>query len=170
MLRRLLWGWLECACLVYDGVFAFLVALIVIDFQRMILPNALVFSVGLLGLVYGAYTDLHLGLTWLGGQSLLAALLYGAFAALMGWVVTLVLKKEALGGGDVKFFAAAGAWLGLASFPAFCILSGVIGILVGLIWGRVTGAKIFPFGPALILALYCLWLFDGSFLVNYHVR
>ena len=98
------------------------------------------------------------------GARVLSALLFGGFALLMGVSVSFVLKKDALGMGDVKFFAVAGLWLGGAMLPAFCILSGVMGIILGGVWQRVTGSQLFPFGPALILSMYILWLIDGSFL------
>jgi prepilin signal peptidase PulO-like enzyme (type II secretory pathway) len=69
------------------------------------------------------------------------------------------LRNEALGMGDIKFFAVAGLWLGFWSFPVFLILSGVFGVSVGLtfkIWKR---EVLFPFGPALVLSLLFCVLF-----------
>lgn len=149
----------------------FLLALVVVDFKYMILPNSAVGGVAVLGAaaLVAEYAAGHLSL-WAAGAYIAAALIYGGFSLLMGFVVSRVLKKEALGMGDVKFFAVAGLWLGLGAFPAFCILSGVLGIVIGGLWQKITGKPVFPFGPALIAALYALWLIDGSFLMAFHVK
>lgn len=145
----------------------FLAALIVVDLQRMILPNMLVLLSALCGVGYLAagYFQQQMSL-WDVAMACFSAFLYGGFSLFMGWLVSVALKKEALGMGDVKFFAVAGLWLGGAAFPAYCILSGILGIVVGLIWQWATGNKLFPFGPALILSLYVLWLIDGDLLTN----
>lgn len=146
----------------------FLAALIIVDFQRMILPNLLVALSALCGVAYLVAGYLQQSLTgWDVAMAGFAAILYGGFSLLMGWLVAKLLRKDALGMGDVKFFAVAGLWLGAAEFPAYCILSGLFGIVLGLIWQGVTGSKLFPFGPALIVALYVLWLIDGDFLTNF---
>lgn len=154
-------GWSISAWFMFAAL-PFLAALIVIDFQKMILPNILVGTVFVIGLFYALYTDLHLGVPLPAFEGLMAALVYGGFVALLAFVVGKVLKKEALGGGDVKFFAVAGMWLGLEAFPVYCMLSGVMGVVLGAVWKMATGRAVFPFGPALIIALYCLWLFDLS--------
>ena len=143
----------------------FLIALCVVDFKRMILPNLLVAIVGALGAAAIGLEIFFGDLSVMDGLlRLLSAVLFAGFALLMGVSVSFVLKKDALGMGDVKFFAVAGLWLGGAALPAFCILSGLSGIVLGGVWQRITGSQLFPFGPALILSLYILWLFDGSFL------
>jgi leader peptidase (prepilin peptidase)/N-methyltransferase len=85
-----------------------------------------------------------------------AALTGGAAFFLVAFVLALVfsyvLKKDALGGGDIKFFGAAGLWLGLESLPMFMMLSGGFGVIFALIWRKITGEERFPFGPALVAA------------------
>ena len=76
--------------------------------------------------------------------------------------MTKILKKDALGFGDVKFFAAAGIWLGIFQLPAFMMLSGALGILFAIAWKIVKKEDVFPFGPALILGFFALLFFDGS--------
>lgn len=144
---------------------ACLSALIYIDLEHYILPNELVGAMALLGLFYNA-------ILWFTGtldpQTLFieyilgGALLYGAFAWLLGIVMEKILKKEALGFGDVKFFAAAGLWIGLQDLAAFMIGAGVFGIILALIWRMLGKGEVFPFGPALILSFFILLFFDGS--------
>lgn len=133
----------------------FLVALIVVDFQRMILPNLLVLIVAVLG---GVWLAVQWGTGELSSFAVLlhlgAAVLYGAFFWGLGALVAFLLKKEALGGGDVKFVAAAGLWLGPALLSPFCIVAGFLGVVIGAAWRAATKSAVFPFGPALIVTFY----------------
>ena len=135
-----------------------LVALLFIDIEHFILPDELVLAAGLLG-------GVHLGLLWvysfLEANEILpvyiaGAALFALFAWLLGAIVSKILKKEALGFGDVKFFAVAGLWLGVLNLSYFAILSGFLGVLFGLIWQKCGKGAVFPFGPALIVALFVL--------------
>lgn len=135
----------------------FLAALLVIDLQYLILPHQLILIAGGLGLAQlaVAFPD--------GVQDKLAGMaVYGLAAWLLGFGMTRFLKKDALGFGDVKFFAMAGLWLGLAQLGWFCLLSGIFGIILALAWRLAGKGEVFPFGPALIVSLYVLLIFDGS--------
>ncbi len=82
---------------------------------------------------------------------------------LSGIVTGLVIPREAMGFGDVKFIAAIGAFLGLRAV-FFTILGGsVIGAVVGLtmiLIGRREWSARIPFGPYLALAAV-IWIFFG---------
>ena len=98
----------------------------------------------------------------------------------------VVIPREAMGWGDVKFLAMAGAFLGWQSsfLPAFAILrwtipvvftlvaASILGSLVALIMSilgkRDKAAKI-PFGPYLVFGA-TLWLFYGNELVGWYWR
>ena len=68
-------------------------------------------------------------------------------------------KKEVLGYGDVKFLAVAGAWLTLMPFVPFLLLSGLLGIALGVCWRAFGKGEYFPFGPALALSLFLCVVF-----------
>src|SRR5690606_8342699 len=90
------------------------------------------------------------------------ALVFAFVIWITGKLMTTILKKEALGFGDVKFFGMAGLWLGLSWLPIFMILSGLSGIIWGTGWRVVTRDPVFPFGPALILSFYSCLLLQGT--------
>ncbi len=145
----------------------FLIALIVIDLKLMILPNSLILSLSLLGVLAAFFTGTDGGFHFNlkdGALSVLAGVVYALFILSIAWLVSKALRKDALGGGDVKFFFVAGLWLGGGVLPLYCILSGVIGIVLGIVWKALKKGDVFPFGPALIISLMILWLFEGSFL------
>jgi prepilin signal peptidase PulO-like enzyme (type II secretory pathway) len=136
----------------------FLAALFVIDMEHMILPDQLTLACLALGIGFIGLQAFESGwqeifLTHVAG----GAVLYSLFAWGLGALMKLILKKDALGFGDVKFFSMAGLWLGVGQLSAFLILSGVMGVVWGGIWGLMKKERVFPFGPALILTFYfCL--------------
>ncbi len=140
----------------------FLAALLLIDLESMILPDSLVLAAGMIGLAalvwaiwaYGGAEE------WLYSR-LGGAVLYVGLAALVGRTVSFFMKKEALGWGDVKFFAVAGLWLGWEALPLFLVMGGLMGLVFGLVWRFWRHDPVFPFGPALILALYSSLLWQG---------
>lgn len=139
-------------------------ALIVIDKKHMILPNSLVLSlflIGVLRLCYGLYnngfqanvsSDL---VSYIGGVLLFAFAAY-LFSAIGFWL----FKKAALGMGDVKLFGVVGCWLGISYLPVFLICAGFLGVLSGGI--NIVQKKSGPlaFGPALIYSLWLILVFQ----------
>ena len=141
----------------------FLVALAVIDFKHLILPNEiniiLVCLWPLLVVValfqgYGGDAVFRYATSGLVG-----AMVFPLLAFLAGTLIKAVLKKEAIGFGDVKFFAVAGLWLGITLLVPFLLLAGVFGVIMGIIYRVAIKEAYFPFGPALICAFYILILF-----------
>jgi leader peptidase (prepilin peptidase)/N-methyltransferase len=90
----------------------------------------------------------HVGLL----NSALGALAGAGSIYLMGFFGEMVFRKEAMGGGDVKLMAMAGAFLGwkLALFAFF--LAPVFGSIVGIILKAKDGRDVIPYGPYLSLA------------------
>lgn len=132
----------------------FLVALIAIDLAFLCLPNQLIGILAALGVLRALWMAF-----WMKDPVLfLVFVISGLAYALLAWglraAMSALLNREALGQGDVKFFGAAGIWLGLYGLPPFLLLSGVCGVVSGLLWQKMTGQRIFPFGPALILGFY----------------
>lgn len=130
-------------------------ALFFIDLRHMILPDKLNLAIIVLGL--GAITAEGILAPWhimksLWMQSVMGAIIYFVMAYILTWGVSLALKKQAMGGGDIKFFAAAGIWLGPVVLPMFMMVAGACGVIFGLISRRLTGRAYFPFGPALIVS------------------
>lgn len=153
----------SASTLLLFGLAPVLVAMTEIDLKHKILPDSLNLSVLALGAAVLFANALQSSdppefIVEKGGAALAGAALYGFGAAALRQGVMAVLKKDPLGWGDIKFFAAAGFWLGLDAMAAarFLLLSGLIGTALALAWRRRTGEAEFPFGPALLAAFAAL--------------
>ena len=158
---------LSPASLFMIAALPFLAALFLIDLETLTLPNKLVAKVAILGsglLVTEIFYTGDISAKAAFYEYGLGALIYGWLAWLMGAVMTRILGQSALGFGDVKFFAAAGLWLGVSNLGWYFALSGLLGVALAVIWKIFKGDQVFPFGPALIVALYLLFILDGSLL------
>lgn len=126
----------------------------VIDFEWYILPDELQVICAILGIGYQFLldTDLWVVLSNLSiGISLGLSLHYGYY---------FIRKKNGLGWGDVKFLAVAALWFQTPyDWVGFLFFSGLIGIMIGIIWRLLGKGERFPFGPALALSLFFVILF-----------
>ena len=96
-----------------------------------------------------------------------AGVVYGAALLGLSLLMDRLLKKESLGGGDVKLLAVVGLYLGFLPTLFALILACVLGLGQALITGKRRGAA-FPFGPALSAA-GALMLFFGAALAAWYL-
>lgn len=165
ILVYLQYGWSWEACIICLCVPLF-ISLFLIDVDFWILPNQLM--LGLLGfaVIYNLYYADVLAkgdpATFLLSMGFYAT--SGLFYYGMGWILRFgyhkITGKEGLGLGDVKFFGLAGFWLGWYLTPVFLLLSCVIGIFFALYWRCVHKSHMFPYGPALVVALFISLLYE----------
>jgi leader peptidase (prepilin peptidase)/N-methyltransferase len=83
----------------------------------------------------------------------------------------LVLPREAMGLGDVKFMGAIGAFLGWQATVFALMLSSVIGALVGLtliLCKKREWSSRLPYGPYIALAA-TIWIFWGRQLLAFYL-
>lgn len=143
------------------GFGAALFALALIDLRSMRLPDAITLPLLLCGLLVCVWTERS------------ALTVHAAAAALdyLGLRLLALLYRrsrgiEGIGAGDAKLLAAGGAWLGLAAMPDLLVLAGSFGIvgfmITALRRGRLDADFRMPFGPALALAIWLLWLHRGA--------
>lgn len=138
---------------------AVLVAIAAADLETMLIPDALSLPLIPLGLLLTAATAPD-------GQAWAALALHGIAAAagyLLVWGLALLWRRmrgiDAIGLGDAKLLAAAGAWVGPAGLPGVLLYASVAGLLAALIWqglkgGRLQAGMAIPFGPFLALGFW----------------
>jgi leader peptidase (prepilin peptidase)/N-methyltransferase len=76
----------------------------------------------------------------------------------------MVLPREAMGLGDVKFMAAIGAFLGWQGVLFSLMVSSIIGSVVGvtlILMRRSEWSSKIPYGPYIELAA-AIWIFGGG--------
>lgn len=142
--------------------------IVAVDQQHQIIPNRLNGVMALLGLVYVASVAWQANadrgqLEGLLTDAAMGGVFFGFVAWLIRFVFTRIFKREAMGLGDVKFFAAAGIWLGPLALPWFMALAGLTGTLLGLIPLILHGKGEIPFGPALVFSFIMMLLMPDLF-------
>lgn len=153
-----------------------LVALALIDFDTFTLPNALTQS----GLVLGLVFQLAIGWQSNGFHGAITHLMGGIGAMVLGiWLLDLIgflgsiaLGKQAMGGGDPKLLAMIGAWLGWQHVLLTVILSCALGtVIVGSAMGlgKHQRHQHLPFGPFLALGAM-ISLFVGDRLITLYLN
>ena len=176
----------------FDLVFASaLLALVFIDAEHMILPNAItypgiVFAVAvrlalpyltgthhfddLPSLTHGAFANTPIWVTSLFG-AFLGALIGGGSLWLMGWTWEKLRGIEAMGLGDVKMMFMVGAYLGwrLTILTIFVgVLSGsIIGIVLMARSGKKDMQMLLPFGVFLGIGAITALLFGSNVVEMY---
>ncbi len=136
-----------------------LLALAWIDWETMLLPDALTLPLVLAGLAEGVLG----GGTEVPERALGAALGWAGLAGL-AWLWRRLRGIDALGGGDAKLLAAGGAWLGWTLLPSVLLIAALAGIASALVQsrGRGTGLRPLAFGPWLALAIWIARLHLGD--------
>ncbi len=150
-------------------LFSWLIPLVLIDLDRLWLPEPLCRIGLLLGLAVTAVIGFQQGSDT--GRNLLFHHLVATGVALVGFesVSALAHKaigRPALGLGDAKLAALLGAWHGLTGLGLTVILAVFSGAVVGSI-GRISGLlgkhQPFPFGPFLAAGGAAVWLLGHAF-------
>jgi leader peptidase (prepilin peptidase)/N-methyltransferase len=158
--------------------FVFAAMLIVdsfIDLEFFIIPDATNFIGLLFGLLVSAIFPQLLGeqIWWHGLlRSLLGAFVGGVSLFLIAVVAEFMLKKEAMGMGDVKLLAMMGSFIGwkMVLFTIFASsLLGTIGGILLIIFGKTTMKGRIPFGPYLAMGAV-VSLFWGEKIIQWYAK
>lgn len=129
-----------------------LLILAIVDLYTYTFPDSLQVILAILGLGFFYFSH--------GGQwqymwiPCLSALLQVLLGLALSYGFLWCAKKPGLGLGDVKFFGVAGCFLGFSGPTSFYFLAGCLGIIFSLLWRKLTQNRYFPFGPALVAALF----------------
>ena len=134
---------------------AMLIALVVTDFEKRLLPDELTLGGLAIGIlispfillryrVLGALVNILLGLNlpeW--AQSLIEAALGAVLPAFalwfVGWAFSRVRGREGLGLGDVKLTAMIGAFLGMQNALMTLLIGAVVGSVLGYAFIKLSG-------------------------------
>ncbi|HEI3504627.1 TPA: prepilin peptidase [Escherichia coli] len=144
-------------------LFSVLFCLSVIDFDHLLLPDNLVFTLLWTGILAATFEVSHIHLkdavigvcgTWL-------------ILTVTTYLFTVIRKREGLGGGDVKLISALAAWIGWYNIPVLIVLSSIVGGGIFmcnkrkfevLINNETQSCHVIPFGPAISLSGLVIYL------------
>jgi leader peptidase (prepilin peptidase)/N-methyltransferase len=126
-------------------VFSLLFALVMIDFKYMAVPDNLNYLALAFALIQPNYLD-----------AIINALIAGGSIAILRIVLTKILKKEAMGEGDIPVIATMGALLGFPLFFVALFLSALLAMLPSLL----ARDKMVPFVPFLAMGTFIIYIFD----------
>ena len=143
-------AWIAAAALACGA----LLAVALVDWDTFLIPDELSLGLVASGLLSAPLNPYFAGPSW--WSSILWSL-FGAFCGFaMAWAMAaggeLMLKKEALGGGDVKLLAGVGAWAGAAGAFDCLMIGSFLGSIYGvrlLLAGKAKRSDPIPFGPFL---------------------
>ncbi|MBC8414048.1 MAG: prepilin peptidase [Nitrospira sp.] len=168
--------------LIYLVFVSALIVIFFIDIDHQIIPNSITLPGIPMAILAGSFVlpdpfNLAESLTW--QNSVGGFLAGGGFFYTVAVVGRMILKKDAMGGGDIKMMAMVGGLLGWQGviFTTFIgsLLGSIFGVGIMIIKGREWSARI-PFGPylamgSLISLLWggriwewykALWMFPGA--------
>ena len=137
-----------------------LVIITAIDIEHQIIPDIITLPGIVLGLAAGSYTIGYI-------DSFLGLLLGGGLFYLLA-----VFSNGGMGGGDIKYIAAAGALVGWQKVLLIIFIGAFLGSFVGLFQIAVqkkSRKSIIPFGPFLAAATL-ITLFYGNLLIKLYIE
>lgn len=143
-----------------------------IDLRHQIIPDVITLPGIVIGLAASAfYPGLHNQGIWWGGllRSSIGMLVGGGFFYLIGMLAEKVLKKEAIGGGDIKLMAMIGTFLGWQGAVVTIFSSSVIGSVIGVYFRIKNGEERIPFGPFIALGAF-FYLFFGHPIILWYAH
>ncbi|WP_312211997.1 A24 family peptidase [Pseudescherichia sp.] len=130
-------------CLVYT--------LAIIDINTFLLPDCLVYPLLWLGLSASVLNIIPVSPR----DSVMGAILIWCFTWLIAQGYIWFCKREGMGSGDVKLYAACAAWVGLDHIAELIVGSAVLGVLAFIFRGLLRFRRLsatdpyMPFGPAI---------------------
>jgi leader peptidase (prepilin peptidase)/N-methyltransferase len=146
--------------LIYTVVAPTLVIITAIDIEHQIIPDVITLPGILLGLAAGSYTIGYI-------DSFSGCLLGGGLFYLLA-----VLSNGGMGGGDIKYIAAAGALVGWQKVLLIIFIGAFLGSFMGLLQivvQKKSRKSLIPFGPFLAAATL-ITLFYGNLLIKLYIE
>ena len=157
---------LSVQSLIYIILSSALIIIAFIDLNKQIIPDVISLPGIIIGLILSFFVPY---ISFI--NSALGVLVGGGIILVIGLVGSVIFKKEAMGGGDVKLAAMIGAFLGWKYAIISLFLGFFLGALVGifLILSRVKRREdVIPFGPFIVLGsiITLLW---GEKILSWYV-
>lgn len=153
----------------YMFLISLLIVITFIDLDHFIIPNELI----IIGSIFAVVFNLFIKIVTI-KDMLLGAIICGGGMLLLIYLIELIVKKEVMGGGDIKLFAMLGLFLGLKGGLLTILLSVYVGAIYGII--TIVHSKIkkqeynsmIPYGPFISIAALVYVLY-GTQIINWYL-
>lgn len=142
--------------------FTILLGIALTDAREYIIPDEFTWG----GLAVGLLFSLVGGLPTL-LPALLGAVTGFALLWLIGFAGQLILKEEAMGGGDVKMMAMVGAFVGWQGVLLTIFLGALLGTIIFLPLSLLGRKKLVPFGVFLSVGAAATWIAGSTIIAWY---
>ena len=147
--------------LILFAIGAILLAITLIDWDTMTIPNSLIIALVPLAVI----------LAWVTGDWNIWGRIIGALVISVPMYISLYFIEESFGGGDIKLFAALGFLLGWEKILLTLIIASVIAAIIGISMTKskkesIKGKHI-PFGPYICFGAMVAILFGDAILSWY---
>ncbi|GAH20399.1 unnamed protein product [marine sediment metagenome] len=157
---------LSIQTLIYIILSSALIIIAFIDLNEQIVPDV----ISLPGIVIGFILSFFIPyISFI--NSALGVLVGGGIILIIGLGGSVIFKKEAMGGGDVKLAAMIGAFLGWRYIIISLFLGFFLGALAGifLIMSKIKSREdVVPFGPFIVLGSF-ITLFWGEKIISWYI-
>jgi len=100
---------------------------------------------------------------------ILPGLILGGGVLIISLIMDKVLKKDTMGGGDIKLLAVLGLFFTVPECLLLLVLACIIGIVMASVLMKVNSETPFPFGPALSVAAW-VTLLVGSPIIRWYLN
>ncbi len=135
------------------------------DIEARLIPNGCL----ILAVISWFATEPFLFRGWSDFGIHIAAMLGFAVAVLcLSLIMDTILKKDSLGGGDVKLIGVLALYLGVIGTMFLLFFSSILGILYALLARKFKRGQAIAFGPSLSIAAFFLILY-GAPLIGWYV-
>lgn len=101
-------------------------------------------------------------------SGLIPAFVFGGGLLALSLIMDKILKKDSMGGGDIKLMAVLGLFFSIPECLLLLVIACIVGIFIASILMKIESDSPFPFGPALSLAAWFTLLF-GEMITTWYL-
>lgn len=161
---------LDISLIYYLVLISLLIIITFIDFDHYIIPDGLL----ILGSVFAIVFNLIFKVITI-KESLLGSLICGGGVLALIYLIEFLVKKEVMGGGDIKLFAMLGLFLGVKNSLLVALISVYVGAIFGIIsiiYSKIKKKEfnsMIPYGPFISIAAFIVILY-GDEIINWYMN
>ena len=154
----------------YLVLISLLIIITFIDMDHYIIPDGLI----IIGSIFAVIFNFIFKVITI-KESLLGALACGGGILILTSIIEFIVKKEVMGGGDIKLFAMIGLFFGIKNSLLVALLSVYVGAAFGIItivYSKIKKQKynsIIPYGPFISVATLIVMIY-GNDIINWYMN